>query len=140
MILSFKLLIYSLLSGGLYLILIGLIWNRLERYVPTLEHFPKHLVEEKSGGWFFYNIFIEFIFFVFIPSVVYHWFYAVIPFSGIRGGVAVGIFLFVMGIIPFGILILFRIKLPVVYLLYQSMGLMFKIIGALAIVGYLYSL
>ncbi len=140
MILSFKLLLTSLVCGAVYLLIIGFIWSFVEKFIPTFENFPKHLIEEKSGGWIFYNLFIEFIFFVFMPTVVYHWLYALLPVSGIRGGVAVGLFLFIMGIVPYSILILFRIKLPVVYLLYQTVGLMLKVVGALAIIGYLYSL
>jgi len=42
--------------------------------------------------------------------------------------------------VPLAILLMFRIKLPAVYMLYKLLGLLLKIAGSLAIIGYLYSL
>jgi len=140
LIFSFKLLVYCLLFGGIYLLIIDIIWGKLEKIVPTLGTFPRDLVEEKNFAWYFYNFIVEFIFFVMMPAVIYDRFYAIMPFSGIRGGIAVGLFLFVFGMVPFAILHIFRIKLPAVYLLYNLLGMMLRIIGTLTIIGYLYSL
>jgi len=139
-ILSYKLIMYALLLGGGYLLIIDLLWYRLEKAVPVFEGFPDQLIEHRNWALFVYCYAVELIFFVFIPAFVYFWFYSVMPVSGIRGGVAVGLFLFLLGFVPYAILMLFRIKIPVVFLLYQSMGLLIKIVGSLSIIGYLYSL
>ena len=140
MIVSFELLGYCLLFGGIYLLLIGLIWNRFEKFVPVLTNFPTTLLEPKGVGWFVSSFIIEFIFFVLIPTVVYGWFYTIIPFSGVRGGGVVAFFIFLIGMVPLSLLILFRIRIPVVYLLFQLLGIFLKLVGSLFIIGYLYSL
>ncbi len=140
MIINFELLGWCVVGGAVYLLIIDFIWNALERYVPTLQNFPKELIDAKGVTWFVCNYIVELIFFVLMPSVIYGWFYAIIPFSGIRGGVALGLLLLVFGMVPHAILISFRIKLPVVFILFQLLGMLIKICGALAIIGYLYSL
>lgn len=111
-----------------------------EKHIPLFDYFPKDLVEPKNFLLFLYTFIIELIFFVFIPANAYYWFYTAIPFSGIRGGVAVSLFLVIIGIIPFAILMQFRIKFPIVFMLYQILAVLIKITGSLAIIGYLYSL
>ncbi len=140
MIINFELMTWCVVVGAVYLLIIDFAWNALERYVPTLQNFPEELIEARGVTWFACNYIVEFIFFVLMPSVIYGWFYAIIPFSGIRGGLAFGLLLLVFGMVPYAILISFRIKLPVVFILYQLLGMLIKICGALAIIGYLYSL
>jgi hypothetical protein len=140
MIISFELLIWCLLSGAVYLLIVDFLWYRLEKFIPTLIGFPTALLEERGPGWFVSSFIIEFIFFVLLPSVVYGWFYTLIPFSGLRGGIMVGLYLLLFGMMPMALLILFRIKIPVVFMLYQLLGYLIKVIGAMAIIGYLYSL
>ena len=140
MIINFELLMWCIIVGGVYLLFIDFIWNALERTVPTLQNFPKELIDVRGVTWFVCNFIVEFIFFVLMPAVIYGWFYAIIPFSGIRGGLAFALLLLVFGMVPFAILISFRIKLPVVFILFQLLGMLIKICGTLAIIGYLYSL
>ncbi len=140
MIVSFELLGYCLLFGAIYLLIIDFIWIALERVVPLFGRFPKELLEPKGGGLFVSSFIIEFIFFVLLPSVVYGWFYTVIPFSGVRGGVSAALYLVMFGMIPLSLLLLFRIRIPVVFILFQLLGLTIKVLGVMAIVGYLYSL
>lgn len=140
MIVSFKLLGFCIVVGAVYLIILNFVWNRLEKFIPTLKGFPKELIEEKNTAWFVSNFIIEFIFFVLLPAIIYGWFYTVLPFSGLRGGVSVGLYLFLFGIIPVTTIIMFRIKIPAVYFLYLLVGMFFKVMGSMAIIGYLYSL
>jgi hypothetical protein len=135
-----NLLTYCLISGAVYLLIIDLIWSKLETFVPTLHNFPKSLIDPKNLSWFVYSFIIEFVFFVLMPSVIYNWFYPVMPLSGVRGGAAAGLLFFMFGMVPFAALLLFRIRIPVVFLLYQLLGLFIKIVGVLMIIGYLYSL
>ncbi len=140
MIFSFKLLMFCSICGGVYLVIVDLIWSRFESLIPTFRNFPKELVEPKNFGWFTSSLIIEFIFFVLMPAVVYDRFYTVMPFSGIRGGVAIALFLFMFGMVPLAILLMFRIRIPAVYMLYKMLGMLIRVVGALAIIGYLYSL
>ena len=140
MIVSFKLLGFCFIIGAVYILIIDFIWNKLENYVPTLRGFPKDLIEEKNAAWFVSSFIVEFIFFVLLPAVVYGWFYTVLPFSGVRGGIAVGLYLFLFGYIPLAVIVMFRIKIPAVYFLYQLLGMFIRVLGAMTIIGYLYSL
>jgi len=139
-IISVRLLAACIVSGAVYLLVVGLIWNWCERFLPTLKDFPRELTETKNASWFISCFIIEFIFFVLMPSVIYGWFYTVIPFSGARGGVAVALYVFLFGAVPLAMLIMFRIRIPAVYVMYQLVGIFLKLIGAMAITGYLYSL
>jgi len=140
MIVSFKLLGFCFIIGAVYILIIDFIWNKLENHVPTLRGFPKELIEEKNAAWFVSSFIVEFIFFVLLPAVVYGWFYTVLPFSGVRGGIAVGLYLFLFGYIPLAVIVMFRIKIPAVYFLYQLLGMFIRVLGAMTIIGYLYSL
>jgi len=140
MIISTTLLAYCLAIGAVYILIIDILFGWGERFVPSLANFPPHLMEARTTSWYFSCFVIEFIFFVMMPAVVYGWFYTVIPFSGFKGGMTAGFYVFFFGMIPLALLTLFRIKIPAVYMLYQLVALFFKVLGALAIIGYLYSL
>jgi hypothetical protein len=140
MIVSFELLAYCLVAGAVYLMVIDFILGRVEKFIPGMEHFPKELIETRNGGWYISSFIIEFIFFVFVPSIAYGLFYTIIPFSGIRGGIACALFLALCGILPTSILLIFKIRIPAVFMLYQIFGILIRVMGTLAIIGYLYSL
>jgi hypothetical protein len=105
-----------------------------------MERFPRELIEVKNSGWYVSAFIIEFIFFVLVPSIAYGLFYTIIPFSGIRGGIACAMFLALCGILPTLILLIFRIRIPAVFMLYQIFGMLIRVMGTLAIIGYLYAL
>ena len=140
MMISFSLLTACLIAGGVYLLVVDFIWYKLENIIPALRGFPESHIENRGVSWFISCFVIEFIFFVFVPAVVYGWFYSVIPFYGMRGGVSVGLYVYVFGMIPLAILTMFRIKIPALYMLYLMLGLLIKLIGCMAIIGYLYIL
>jgi hypothetical protein len=110
-IINFQLLFWCVVLGGAYLLIADLIWNAFERLVPTFKNFPRELIDAKGVVWFVCN-----------------------------GGLAFALLLLVFGMVPFAILVSFRIRLPVVFILYQLLGMLLKIFGTLAIIGYLYSL
>jgi hypothetical protein len=137
---DFGLLLACLGAGGIYLLIVSFLWSRLEKRIPIWIDFPDHLLEDDGPYSFIYTYIMELVFYLTIPALVYAWFYSVIPFSGFRGGIAVALIIFVLGMIPVAISILFRVRLPVLFLLYQILGMLFKLAGTLAIIGYLYSL
>jgi hypothetical protein len=138
MMVSFSLLTACLLAGAAWLLLVGFLWYKLENVIPALRGFPDNLVEKRGVSWFISCFVIEFIFFAFVPAVVYSWFYTVIPFYGIRGGIAVGLYVYIFGMVPLAVLTMFRIKIPSLYIMYLMLGLLIKLIGCMAIIGYLY--
>ena len=83
---------------------------------------------------------MEGLFIVVIPAIGYNFFYLVVPLSGIRAGMAAALFAFILGSSPALMGLSLRIKLPMPFLLFTLLSLLIKLGGALAIIGYLYSI
>ena len=137
---STQLLLYSLAAGGVYLLITGLLLEFVGRRLKVIRGIPEELVE--NGGWFglITNLALEFLFFVLIPTMAYAFFYALIPLTGVRAGMAAALFAFTLGAAPALIGLGMRIRLPMIYLLYLLLSLLIKLGGCLAIIGYLYDL
>jgi len=75
-----------------------------------------------------------------IPTLGYSFFYLIIPMAGVRGGLAVALIAFSLGVVPILMILSLRIRLPMLYLLFLMLTQIIKLGGALAIIGYLYSL
>ena len=83
---------------------------------------------------------MEFLFFVAIPSMSYSFFYLVFPLSGLRAALAIAVLAFTFGAVPLVMAISVRLKLPMVYLLYNLLGYLLKISGTVIIIAYIYNL
>ena len=83
---------------------------------------------------------MEFLFFVTIPTVSYSFFYLIVPFSGIKAGMAATLFAFTLGAVPLVMSLSVRLKLPMQYLLFLLLSYLVKLGGSLAIIAYLYTL
>ena len=134
------LLLYCILAGATYLLLFSLLAEYLIRKLQLLHGVPKDMIEESGSAWFFLNYLMEFLFYVVIPSVGYGFFYLVMPFEGIKAGLAAGLFALIMGAIPVIMILSVRIKLPMTYLTYLLLTYYLKLAGSMAIIGYLYNL
>ena len=134
------LLLYCILAGATYLMLFSLLAEYLIRKLQLLHGVPKDMIEESGSAWFFLNYLMEFLFYVVIPSVGYGFFYLVMPFEGIKAGLAAGLFALIMGAIPVIMILSVRIKLPMTYLTYLLLTYYLKLAGSMAIIGYLYNL
>ena len=58
MIISFELMAYCLIAGGIYLVVVDILWSMLERIIPTFGNFPKELIESKNFTWAVSNFFL----------------------------------------------------------------------------------
>jgi len=137
---SIWLLIYCLIFAGGALFVFELIWYVLERQLNLLDKVPKDILEDSGMGYFFSKFIMQFAFMVALPSVLYSWVYVLIPFYGIRAGIAIALFLFMLGIVPYSIALLMRVKLPMAYTLFQMTGYLLKLILVYGIIGYIYVL
>ncbi|UCD64780.1 MAG: hypothetical protein JSW34_04915 [Candidatus Zixiibacteriota bacterium] len=140
MMMSATQLLYCLVLGGVYLIIVTLIMEFLTRRLSLFKGFPDPLVEKISGGWLVLLMIMEFLFFVVIPTVSYSFFYLVMPFSGIRAGMAGALYAFTLGAVPIVMGLSMRIKLPMPYLLFLLLSYLVKLGGAMVIIAYLYVL
>jgi hypothetical protein len=135
-----RLLLAALLWAGLALLIFELLWYFLEKRLALLKKLPPQIIEDTGVGFFISKYIMQLAFLVVVPTVAYSWFYVLVPFYGVRAGVSMAIFLFVLGIVPFAVTILMRIKLPLSFMLFQLSGYLLKIILVYGIIAYLYTL
>ena len=137
---SHELMIYCFLLGGLYLLIISVIHEAIGKHLPILKGYPEDMIEKVTIPWFVANFFMEFLFFVVIPTFAYSFFYMIFPLSGIRTGFSGALVGFTLGAIPAIMGLSLRLKLPTPFLLYFLLGILLKLAGAMAVIGYLHSL
>lgn len=135
-----KLLLTALLWAGAALFIFEIIWYQVERRLKLLNHMPSQILEDTGPGFFISKFIMQLAFLVVVPTVTYSWFYVLVPFYGVRAGVAMAIFIFVLGVVPFAVTVLMRIKLPLSFMLFQMAGYLLKIIIVYGIIAYLYNL
>src|SRR5512147_1098582 len=119
---STKLLAISVLLGGGYLIAVSVIFNLIERRLRLLAGVPADMIETESSAWLLMTFLSELIFYVIIPAIGYGMFYAILPFSGVRAGLAGTLLAFLLGAVPVMMRLSMRIRLPMPYLLFQLLG------------------
>ncbi len=137
---SMKLTLYCLVAGGAYLLLISFLLEVIGRGLRISRGIPTDLLENVGWPWFALNYSMEFLFFVFIPTLAYSSFYLILPLSGIRAGMAGALFAFTLGIVPALMGLAMRLKFSMPYLLYFLLGLLLKLGGAMTIIAYIYAL
>jgi hypothetical protein len=137
---SFELLLWCILSGAGFILGVSFLLDFIERRLRLTTGIPEELLETSNWFFSFMNFFMETLFYVVIPTIAYSFFYVVLPVSGIKGGIASALFAFLLGAVPFGMRLTVRMKLPIPYLLFTLLSHLLKLVGALAIIGYLYSL
>ncbi len=135
-----RLLLAALLWAGLALFVFELIWYFIEKKLGLLKNVPQQVLEETGLGFFISKYIMQLAFLVVVPAVAYSWFYVLVPFYGIRAGVGMAVFVFVLGIVPFAVTVLMRIKLPLSFMLFHLAGHLLKIIIVYGIIAYLYIL
>jgi len=135
-----RLLLAALLWAGLALFVFELIWYQIERRLKLLKDMPSQVLEDTGVGFFISRFIMQLAFLVVVPTVAYSWFYVLVPFYGVRAGVAMALFIFILGIVPFAVIVLMRIKLPLSFMLFQMAGYLLKIIIVYGIIAYLYIL
>lgn len=137
---SFELLMYCAVIGGIYLLVISLLFDLLERRLKLTAGIPKEMLEEEGCLWTGMNFFMEVLFYVIIPSVAYSFFYLILPLSGAKAGLGAALFAFILGAAPVGMRLSVRIKLPMSYILFIMLSHIVKLGGSLAIIAHLYTL
>lgn len=137
---SMELIAYCLVCGGIYVGLATVVLDMLGRSIKITQGVPSELLESANLGWYLLNYVMELLFFVAVPTLAYSFFAVILPLTGIRIGLAFALAAIAIGAAPAVIGLSVRLKLPMPFLLYYLLGLAVKLAGALAIIGYLYSL
>lgn len=137
---SMQQMLYSLVTAGAYLLVVSLALDWLERRLQLTAGLPDELVEKINFAATLANFVLELIFYVALPAVVYSFFFYLLPFYGARGGMAAALFAFALGGAPALIGLSLRVKLPTPFLFYTLLTILIKLLGCLAIIGYLNTL
>lgn len=137
---SFGLMLYCVLWAGAYLLVLSLLLDFVERKLKLSAALPEAMIESTGLTWTFTNFLMEVLFYVAIPTIVYSFFYYLLPFYGVRAGLSAGLFAFGLGAVPALMGLAVRVKLPMPYMLYILFSILLKLVGCLAIIGYLYTL
>ncbi len=137
---STELLLYCIGAAGAYLFVISLVWEYAGIKLNINRGMPVEMLEPTGKIWFMMNFLMELLLYVVIPSLVYSYFYIMLPLSGIRTGVAGALFAFTLGALPAIVGLLTRTRLPALLFSYLLFGVLLKLAGCLAIIGYLYQL
>ncbi len=137
---STKLLLYCIGSGAVYLLVFSVLWELVGKRMKVYRDIPPEIVEPIGVSWFAMNFAMELLLYVAIPSLVYSYFYMMLPLSGIRTGIAGALFAFTLGAVPAIVGLLTRTRLPALMFSYLLLGILLKLTGTLIIIGYLYQL
>jgi hypothetical protein len=137
---SINLLMWCIGVGCVYLLLMSLLTDWLEKKLKVTHGIPQELIESGGCVFFIMNFVMETLFYIVIPAIGYGFFYMVLPFTGTRAGFAAALFAFVLGAAPLAMRLSVRLKLPMPYVLFLLSTHLLKLAGALAIIGYLYAL
>ncbi len=137
---STELLLYCIGAAGAYLFVISLVWEYAGIKLNINRGMPAEMLEPTGKIWFMMNFLMELLLYVVIPSLVYSYFYIMLPLSGIRTGVAGALFAFTLGALPAIVGLLTRTRLPALLFSYLLFGVLLKLAGCLVIIGYLYQL
>ena len=137
---SFALILYCLLAAGAWLLVISIVLDLVERGLKIRDALPSQLAERYGVGMLLSNFVLESLFYVVVPTLIYSFFYFMIPFSGLRAGMAGTLFAFVLGTAPTIMSLSVRVKIPLPFLLYIMASVLLKLGGCLIAIAYLYSL
>lgn len=100
---------------------------------------PPEMLESQQVGWRVMGMVMELLFYVLVPTLLFSFLYAVLPFSSIRSGLAAGLFATVLGASPIVMQLTARVKIPMSLLLLFLFGHLLKLGGSLAIISRLYA-
>jgi hypothetical protein len=134
------LLIYALATAGGYLLLISLLLEFVSKKLSLNKGLPEEIIEETNISWFGLNFLMELLFYVAVPTIAYSFIYLILPFEGVRAGMASALFALVLGAVPLTMGLSVRIKLPMPFLIFSLLSYFIKLSGSLIIIGYLYTL
>lgn len=137
---SVGLLLACVIAAGAYLLAVSILLLLAERRFGFTRGVPVDLLETTGWVWTGMTFLMELMFFVVIPSLAYSFFYVVLPFSGVRAGMAAALFAFLLGATPALMGLSVRVKLPMPFLLFLLFSTLVKVAGCMSIIAWLYSL
>lgn len=140
MIISTELLLYSLAAGSAWLILVSFAHYKIGRWIRVSREVPPELLDDSGLPGMAIQFFMELVFLVLIPTLAYSLFSMILPLTGLRTGIAIGLIAFTLGAAPCVISLSMQLRFSLLFLVYFLVGMLIKLLGSLGIIAYLYSL
>ncbi len=137
---SAGLMVACVAAAGVYLLLISVILLKIENRMGLTRGIPSELLETTGWVWTGFTFIMELMFYVVIPTLAYSFFYVLMPFDGLRAGIAAGLFAFVMGATPALMGLSVRVRLPMPFLLFLLLSVLLKVCGCMLLIAWLYAL
>jgi len=140
MTLPLDLLIRTAAVTSLVLVAVLLIQLLCERIFKFYSLIPEGLREQRGPMWLIFLILIEVMLYAIAPTIFFFWIYALLPFFSYRAGIAVGLFLYLFGVLPFAMGLSLRLKLPGGVLTFTFFFTLLKLTACWATLTYLLNL
>ncbi len=137
---SRTLMLYCLLTAGAYLLSASILLQLIGGGLRITRGIPANMLESTNRLWLASSFAMEFLFFVFIPTLGYGFLNVVLPLAGLRPGLAVALLVFTLGVAPTCMGLAMRLKISMPFLLYFTLGLLLKLGGTLGIIAWLHTL
>jgi hypothetical protein len=131
-----KIFALTVLYGAIPLVVVTIIQVIVEAGLKIHESAPPEIRTDRGFGLYFFQFISDLFSFVILPALVYFWINPIIPFSGFRAGVAVGIGAYVLGSLPYATNLSLRIKVPSVVIVSTLFFNLIKLTAALGVVMY----
>ena len=129
-----KIFILTIIYGTIPLIIVSLIQIVVERTMKLHTYIPENLRSEKGSTLFILQFVSDLFFFVILPTLIYYWIYPIMPFSGYKSGVAVGIAAYVLGSLPYATSLGLRVKIPAPLIVSTLFFNLLKLTAALGVI------
>jgi hypothetical protein len=111
----------------------------LEKAFNFVGLIPIELREDRGPTWLIAVIAGELLVYAIGPTVFYFWIYTVLPFFSYRAGLAVGVFLYLFGVLPFAISLVLRMKIPNGVIVFLSFFAVLKMLACWGLITWLLS-
>ena len=129
-----KIFILTVVYGTIPLVIVSVVQAIIESSLKLHEHIPEDSRVGKGLELYLLQFISDLFFFVILPALVYYWVYPVMPFSGYKSGVAVGIAAYMLGSLPYATSLGLRLKLPTPLIVSTLFFNLLKLTAALGVI------
>ncbi len=129
-----KIFILTVVYGTIPLVIVSIIQAVIERALKLHMHIPEESRTGRGFEVYFLQFISDFFFFVILPTLIYYWVYPIMPFSGYKSGVAVGIAAYILGSLPYATSLGLRLKLPTPLIVSTLFFNLLKLTAALGVI------
>ncbi|NIP44151.1 MAG: hypothetical protein GWO41_05780 [candidate division Zixibacteria bacterium] len=129
-----KIFIITVIYGTIPLVIVSVIQAIIESSLKLHQQIPEESRAARGFELYLLQFVSDLFFFVILPTLVYYWVYPIMPFSGYKSGVAVGIAAYALGSLPYATSLGLRLKLPTPLIVSTLFFNLLKLTAALGVI------